>query len=179
MLKIYNQYVESFKSFGSGQNNFPSFPFNNQGSNNFTMNDLSNLIAPTVNKMMESFKNFSTEIQQNPNVYFDNLNKWVSQIANLNFYFVTRASGGMANPVIFEEKSDKRFSNEEWKTNLFFDFIKQFYLISANFMNNLIENVEFKNPKDKRIMQFYLKQLNSALSPSNFAFTNPEVLKKQ
>jgi polyhydroxyalkanoate synthase len=45
-------------------------------------------------------------------------------------------------------------------------------------MNNLIENVEFKNLKDKRIMQFYLKQLNSALSPSNFAFTNPEVLKK-
>ena len=45
-------------------------------------------------------------------------------------------------------------------------------------MNNLIENIEFKNPKDKRIMQFYLKQLNSALSPSNFAFTNPEVLKK-
>ena len=24
-LKIYNQYVESFKSFGSGQNNFSSF----------------------------------------------------------------------------------------------------------------------------------------------------------
>ncbi|GBL17342.1 poly(3-hydroxyalkanoate) polymerase [Chloroflexota bacterium] len=177
-LKIYNQYVESFKNLGSSQNNFPTFPFNNQNSNNFTMSDLSNLIAPTMNKMMESFKNFSTEIQQNPNVYFDSLNKWVSQIANLNFYFVTRASGGMANPVIFEEKSDRRFSNEEWKTNLFFDFIKQFYLISANFMNNLIENIEFKNPKDKRIMQFYLKQLNSALSPSNFAFTNPEVLKK-
>ncbi len=81
---------------------------------------VSNLIAPTVTKMMESFKNFQTEIQQHPNIYFDNLNKWVSQIANLNFYFVTRASGGMANPVIFEEKTDKRFSNEEWKTNLFF-----------------------------------------------------------
>ena len=118
-LKIYNQYVESFKNLGSSQNNFPTFPFNNQNRNNFTMSDLSNLIAPTMNKMMESFKKFSPEIQQNPNVYFDSLNKWVSQIANLNFYFVTRASGGMANPVIFEEKSDRRFSNEEWKTNLF------------------------------------------------------------
>ncbi len=46
-------------------------PFNNQSTNNFTVNDLSNLIAPTMNKMMESFKNFSTGIQQNPNVYFD------------------------------------------------------------------------------------------------------------
>ncbi len=109
-LKIYNQYVESFKNLGAGQNNFPTFPINNQNSNNFTINDLSNLIAPTVTKMMESFKNFQTEIQQHPNIYFDNLNKWVSQIANLNFYFVTRASGGMANPVIFEEKTDKRFS---------------------------------------------------------------------
>jgi polyhydroxyalkanoate synthase len=162
-LKIYNQYVDSFKNLGTIQNNFPSFNANNQNSNNFTINDLSNLIAPTMNKMMESFKNFQTGIQQNPNIYFDQLNKWISQIANLNFYFVTRASGGMANPIVFEEKTDKRFSNEEWKSNLFFDFIKQFYLITSNFLNNLIENVEFKDPKDKRLMQFYLKQLNSAL----------------
>ena len=92
-LKIYNQYVDSFKNLGTVQNNFPSFNTNTQNSNNFTINDLSNLIAPTVTKMMESFKNFQTEIQQHPNIYFDNLNKWVSQIANLNFYFVTRASG--------------------------------------------------------------------------------------
>ena len=176
-LKIYNQYVESFKNLGSKENGFSSFQANNQ-NNNFTMNDLSNLIAPTVNKMMESFKNFSTEIQQQPNVYFDNLNKWLSQIANLNFYFITKASGNIANPIVSEDKSDKRFINEEWKNNLFFDFIKQFYLITANFLNGLVENIEFKNPKDKRLMQFYLKQLNSALSPSNFAFTNPEVLKK-
>jgi len=177
-LKIYNQYLESFKNLGVNQSNISSFNFNNQGSKNFTINDLSNLIAPTITKMMESFKSFSTEIQQNPNIYFDHLNRWISQIANLNFYFITRASGGIANPVILEEKTDKRFSNEEWKSNLFFDFIKQFYLISTNFLSNLIENVEFKNPKDKRLMQFYLKQLNSALSPSNFVFTNPEVLKR-
>ena len=177
-LKIYNQYVDSFKNFESNQNPFAAFSANTKTNTNFTINDLSNLIAPTMTKMMESFKNFQTGIQQSPNTYFDQLNKWISQIASLNFYFVTRASGGAANPVVFEEKTDKRFSNEEWKSNLFFDFIKQFYLISANFLNNLIENVEFKDPKDKRLMQFYLKQLNSALSPSNFAFTNPEVLKK-
>ena len=127
-LKIYNQYVDSFKNLGTVQNNFPSFNTNNQNSNNFTINDLSNLIAPTMTKMMESFKNFQTGIQQNPNIYFDQLNKWISQIANLNFYFVTRASGGMANPIVFEEKTDKRFSNEEWKSNLFFDFIDFFLL---------------------------------------------------
>jgi polyhydroxyalkanoate synthase len=176
-LKIYNQYVESFKNLGQSQNNFPTFNFNNQGSN-FTANDLSNLIAPTVTKILNSFQHFQTEIQQKPNIYFDNLNKWVSQIANLNFYFMTKASGGVANPPVKEESSDKRFASEEWKDNLFFDFIKQFYLISTSFLNNLIENVEFKDPKDKKLMQFYLKQINSAMSPSNFAFTNPQVLKK-
>ena len=149
-LKIYNQYLESFKNVGTIQNNFSSFTANIPNTNNFTINDLSNLIAPTMTKMMESLKNFQIGVQQNPKTYFDQLNKWVSQIASLNFYFVTKASGGAANPVVLEEKTDKRFSNEEWKSNLFFDFIKQ----------------------------FYLKQLNSALSPSNFAFTNPEVLKK-
>jgi len=70
-LKIYNQYVDSFKNLGTVQNNFPSFNTNNHNSNNFTINDLSNLIAPTMTKMMESFKNFQTGIQQNPNIYFD------------------------------------------------------------------------------------------------------------
>jgi polyhydroxyalkanoate synthase len=122
-LKIYNQYVESFKNLGGGQNNFPTFPINNQNSNNFTINDLSNLIAPTVTKMMESFKNFQTEIQQHPNIYFDNLNKWVSQIANLNFYFVTRASGGMANPTAGRQagRHPCRATHAGWNVGRFLD----------------------------------------------------------
>ena len=86
-LKIYNQYIESFKNLGSNQNPFAAFSPQSQKNSNFTVNDLSNLIAPTINKMMESFKNFSSGIQQNPNVYFDQLNRWMAQIANLNFYF--------------------------------------------------------------------------------------------
>lgn len=84
-LKIYNQYLESFKNVGTTQNNFPSFTANIPNTNNFTINDLSNLIAPTMTKMMESLKNFQVGIQQNPKTYFDQLNKWISQIASLNF----------------------------------------------------------------------------------------------
>ncbi|MDH4443123.1 MAG: hypothetical protein QE261_01540, partial [Candidatus Fonsibacter sp.] len=72
-LKIYNQYLESFKNVGTIQNNFPSFTGNIPNTNNFTINDLSNLIAPTMTKMMESLKNFQIGVQQNPKTYFDQL----------------------------------------------------------------------------------------------------------
>ena len=76
-LKIYNQYVDSFKNFESNQNPFAAFSANTKTNTNFTINDLSNLIAPTMMRIMESFKNFQTGIQQNPNTYFDQLNKIV------------------------------------------------------------------------------------------------------
>ena len=59
-LKIYNQYVESLKNLDFSQNNLPTFSFKNKNDNNFSIGDLYNLIAPTMNKILESFKNFST-----------------------------------------------------------------------------------------------------------------------
>ena len=61
-LKIYNQYVESFKNLGAGQNNFPTFPINNQNSNNFTINDLSNLIAQ--NPIVSHYNHYINYIYQ-------------------------------------------------------------------------------------------------------------------
>ena len=74
-----------------------------------------------------------------------------------------------------EDKTDKRFSSEEWQQNLFFDFVKQFYLITSQMLESLVESVQFPDPKQKALMQFYIKQLNMAMSPSNFVFTNPDV----
>ena len=47
-LKIYNQYVDSFKNFESNQNPFAEFSTNTKPNTNFTINDLSNLIAPII-----------------------------------------------------------------------------------------------------------------------------------
>jgi len=180
-IKNYNQYLENLKTLTDANKNnaLLNFNKNNDGKNKyFSANDLSQLIAPTVNHLSEIFRSLTTELQKKPNLYFDTLNEWVSDITKLNFYFISKISGEKINPVIKEEKSDKRFAYEDWSSNIFFDFIKQFYLIAAKFLNNLIDGVEFKDIRQKRLLQFYIKQLTSAMSPTNFVFSNPEILKK-
>ncbi len=61
-LKIYNQYIENFKNIGSAQVKSPFGTLNNSNGSNFTAYDLSNLVAPTVNTMMETFKNFQLKL---------------------------------------------------------------------------------------------------------------------
>ena len=181
-----NQFNEIFQNNIKIYNNLISTNFSNFGKNSsdtsktangeFGIQDLLKSINPTTSKIMESLEKFTNEIGKNPTVYYDNIGKWLTQLTALNFYFVSRLSNQNATPPIKEDKTDKRFSSNEWQQNLFFDFIKQFYLITSQMLDNLVESVQFPDPKQKALMQFYIKQLNMAMSPSNFVFTNPDVM---
>jgi len=171
-IKIYNNLISSnFSNFGKGSNDSAK-----TAGGEFGIQDLLKSINPTTSKIMESLEKFTSEIGKNPTVYYDNIGKWLTQLTALNFYFVSRLSNQNATPPIKEDKTDKRFSSNEWQQNLFFDFIKQFYLITSQMLDNLVESVQFPDPKQKALMQFYIKQLNMAMSPSNFVFTNPDVM---
>ena len=171
-IKIYNNLISSnFSNFGKGSGDSAK-----TADGEFGIQDLLKSINPTTSKIMESLQKFTSEIGKNPTVYYDNIGKWLTQLTALNFYFVSRLSNQNATPPIKEDKTDKRFSSNEWQQNLFFDFIKQFYLITSQMLDNLVESVQFPDPKQKALMQFYIKQLNMAMSPSNFVFTNPDVM---
>jgi len=171
-IKIYNNLISSnFSNFGKGSGDSAK-----TAGGEFGIQDLLKSINPTTSKIMESLEKFTSEIGKNPTVYYDNIGKWLTQLTALNFYFVSRLSNQNATPPIKEDKTDKRFSSNEWQQNLFFDFIKQFYLITSQMLDNLVESVQFPDPKQKALMQFYIKQLNMAMSPSNFVFTNPDVM---
>ena len=173
-IKIYNNLIASNLS------NFNKTHSEHSNQNNlngeFSLVDLLKSINPTTSKILESLEKFTNEIGKNPSIYYENIGKWLTQITKLNFYFVSRLSNQNAIPAIQEDRTDKRFSSNEWQENLFFDFIKQFYLITSQMLDGLVESVQFPDPKQKALMQFYIKQLNMAMSPSNFVFTNPDVM---
>ncbi len=81
-------------------------------------------------------------------------------------------------PVISHDPRDKRFADPAWRQNEIFDFIKQSYLLSARYINDVVTQVDGLNPKTAQKVDFYARQFINALSPSNFALTNPEVLRK-
>ncbi len=91
----------------------------------------------------------------------------------------TRRMMGMdTEPVIKADPRDRRFKDGAWQDNEIFDFIKQSYLLSARFVQDVVRDVDGMDPKVAQKVDFYSRQFVDALSPSNFVLTNPEVLRK-
>jgi polyhydroxyalkanoate synthase subunit PhaC len=88
-----------------------------------------------------------------------------------------RFMGQEVEPVAKPAPGDARFHHPEWTSNPFFDFCKQAYLISTNWADDMVRETEGVDDLTRRRAQFYLNQITSALSPSNFPLTNPEVVR--
>jgi polyhydroxyalkanoate synthase len=91
---------------------------------------------------------------------------------------VKRMTGIEAKPVVQPDAKDRRFTDPEWSSNQFFDFLKQAYLISSNWADHLVENAKELDPHTKQKAEFYVKQIANAIAPSNFVLTNPELLRE-
>lgn len=88
-----------------------------------------------------------------------------------------RLAGDASAPVVTPDPRDKRFSDPEWSANQYFDFLKQAYLIIAEWAKYLVEHADQLDPAVRLKAEFYMRQLVNAISPSNFIFTNPELLR--
>jgi polyhydroxyalkanoate synthase len=100
----------------------------------------------------------------------DFLNLWAATLK--------RMQGEDARPVATPDPKDNRFRDPEWSENPFFDFLKQAYLLTTRWAETLVDGAENLDEHTRHKAQFYLRQLSSALSPSNFVATNPELIRE-
>src|SRR5438045_3127434 len=91
---------------------------------------------------------------------------------------VRRMASGPARPAIGPSPRDKRFRDPEWKSNQFFDFVLQLYLLTTQWAQDLVRNAEGLDPHTRQKAEFYVQQISNAIAPSNFVLTNPEVLRE-
>ncbi len=89
-----------------------------------------------------------------------------------------RLAGEEAAPVVMPAANDKRFSDPEWTSNQFFDFLKQAYLLTTRWATQLVSDAADLDPHTRQKAEFYMRQINNALSPANFLLTNPELLRE-
>jgi polyhydroxyalkanoate synthase len=90
---------------------------------------------------------------------------------------VKRLAGEPAPPIVAPDPKDKRFADPEWSQNQFYDFLKQAYLLTAQWADRLVKNTDV-DPHTRAKAEFYIKQITNALSPSNFVLTNPELMRE-
>src|SRR5208282_5482155 len=89
-----------------------------------------------------------------------------------------RLVGETTAPVATPEATDKRFADPEWSSNQYYDFLKQAYLLTTRWANQLVSDAADLNPHTKQKAEFYMRQIANAVSPSNFVLTNPELLRE-
>ncbi len=107
-------------------------------------------------------------VQANMNLWQDYMRLWQNT--------ASRMMGQDTDPLVEPAKDDRRFKNEAWENEVF-DFIKQSYLLTANWMESTVSDIEGLDNKTQKKVEFFTKQYVDALSPTNFVMTNPEVLK--
>jgi polyhydroxyalkanoate synthase len=71
---------------------------------------------------------------------------------------------------------DKRFVDPDWEANPAFKALKEFYLATARWAEDMVKEAEV-DERTKQKARFYVQQISNALAPTNFPITNPEVLK--
>ncbi len=106
-------------------------------------------------------------VEANMNLWQDYMKLWQNT--------ASRMMGQETAPLVEPARDDRRFKNEAWENDVF-DFIKQSYLLTSNWMENTVSDVEGLDKKTKQKVEFFTKQYADALSPTNFVMTNPEVL---
>nr|WP_256939242.1 poly(3-hydroxyalkanoate) polymerase subunit PhaC [Ensifer adhaerens] len=76
------------------------------------------------------------------------------------------------------QRNDKRFTDEDWVRNPFFDFIRQAYFVTSDWAERMVEDAEGLDDHTKHKAAFYVRQVSSALSPTNFVTTNPQLYRE-
>jgi polyhydroxyalkanoate synthase len=94
----------------------------------------------------------------------------------LSLWMRMMAGGATADPVASPDRSDRRFNAAEWRENPGYSLMKQAYLLNSRLITDLVEACELDEPS-KHKLRFYSRQFVDAMSPANFATTNPDVLK--
>src|SRR3569623_264915 len=86
--------------------------------------------------------------------------------------------GGAAPAADAPERKDRRFAAPEWRENPIFDTIRKTYLQISDQLLGTVDEIDNLDPAMRERLRFATRSFVDAMSPSNFAITNPQVLKR-
>ena len=128
-----------------------------------------------LNAIIQSFQQAAMQLLTDPGRVLAMQQAYFTEASNLWLNALKAMSG---QPAAKTPSSDKRFAAPEWQEQAIFDFIKNAYLLFAEHLQDSFGTIQGLPDKEQDKIRFYTRQFVSALSPSNFAATNPVVLKE-
>ena len=139
--------------------------------------EIKTTLGDDVGEMVRSLGHVAEYYMSDPMRAFEAQTALTTQFIDLWAATLQRFQGIPAKPVAEPDRSDKRFSDAEWRDNPFFDFLKQAYVLTTRWADDLVRRADELEPHAREKAQFYLRQVSAALAPSNFIGTNPELIR--
>lgn len=127
--------------------------------------------------MRKSFEAGAQSLMNNPALLWQTQTRLLQDQWLLWQQSVRALAGEQVTPLITPAKSDRRFKDEAWTQDPHYAAIMQQYLLFSQLVEELIENLEGMESAQRRNLAFYARQIVSAMSPTNFLTTNPEVMR--
>lgn len=126
----------------------------------------------------ECCRNLYNGVTQNPvRIVEQQIDYWQSQLRLCN-NLLLKLIGEEVDPMVRPKVGDRRFLDAAWEENPLFDYIKQSYLLASDNVLDCVRNLDGIDERGRERLQYYARQTVNALAPTNFALTNPEVLRK-
>jgi len=134
-------------------------------------------VFPDPKVISKAFARWSAELMKDPAKLIQTQVDFWQDYAKVAETTLRRLQGEEVDPHIQPNRGDRRFSDDAWNDNPTFGYVKECYLLMGKYATTLAESVDGIDPSTKMMVDFYTRQMVDAFSPTNFAATNPEVLR--
>lgn len=125
----------------------------------------------------ESMLHMSRHISMDPINLIESQIGLAADHLNLMKAITEKLLGQEVKPFVTESPRDRRFRDAAWQESTLFDYIKQSYLINSRWLQDTVKQVKGLDRHSAHKLNFFTRQFIDAMSPSNFAITNPEVMR--
>ncbi len=126
-----------------------------------------------------AYSDWMEAVVKNPEKVIEtNLAFWQKSMELTQLAMQSFMSGQPSEKLVEPAKSDRRFSHADWNDKPAFDVIKQSYLLVSDWTRKLVASAEGLDERTAERVKFFTERGLDAMSPTNFALTNPAVLEK-
>lgn len=126
----------------------------------------------------KAFSDLATQMISDPGKFAEAQQQLWGEYMKLWDATARRMIGETVEPVVAPDKDDKRFKDDTWTEETYFDYVKQSYLLTSRWIFDTVKSVDGLDEQTERKIDFYTRQFVDALSPTNFVATNPKVLRE-
>lgn len=134
--------------------------------------------GPGQDLFLKATAQYWAEMMKNPAQIFEHqASYWTNTIKHALEAQKVLMAKGLSAPAD-ATPADRRFANPLWRSNPYFNFLKQQYLMNAEAIRQAVDDIADMDPREKRKLTYFTQQIVDIMAPTNFLGTNPDALER-